>query len=492
MRLNLGEIARLLMLAPESVLWTDGAHLDDKPAWAEWTVTGGQMDSRLIVPGNLFFCLSGQQVDGHDYAKDAAKAGAIAIIASRNPFANGESQPRLPVFLVSDVLQALWQVAKRHRDTASARVIGLTGTAGKTSVKEVLSKVLAIHGHTESSAKNFNNQIGLPVSMLNASAEAAFWVMEVGISEARDMAELGDILRPDLALVLNVGEGHVQGLGDLGVAAHKARLLDYIRPGGVAVVSGDYPDLTAEVLARQDDLADRGIQRVVFSAEEKDADFTAAYLGEGQGSHGRYRIKSKEAIFVVNAPFKGDFGAENAAAIAATASVSGLSQAEMERGFFMAQPPLQRFCISRHGDCLLADDSYNANPLSAMRMLAASSRMAGDKGCNLVLVMGEMLELGELSPKAHFKLGLSMGCAAPKAVFWTGGHGAEVSRGLAESGYTGPFHTTDEAGDFAALFDNINLDNMFILFKGSRSNKLERFVDIARKKLGDGGDGDAL
>lgn len=545
MRLNLGEIAQLLALGSEDVLWEGSreglwasnaceaprepaslweiAHASaagggedgtepglfglgvsgvDRPGVNRWThapwaglnVTGGQVDSRLVVPGNLFFCLPGEKADGHDFARAAIEAGAVGIIAGRNPLGDDclSEWPATPIFLVNDVKRALWRVAMCHRDTSLARVVGITGTAGKTSVKEVLAQVLEARGRTERNPKNFNNQIGLPVSMLNASADASFWVLEAGISEAHDMKELGAILRPDLALILNVGEGHVLGLGDKGVAAYKAMLLDYIQPGGLAVISADYPDLAAEALARRPAMERRGIEYISFSASGWEAQFSARYEGENAARKGLFEIRQDGTAFKVEAPFMGDFGAENVAAVAAVAISLGLTASETALGFSMAQLPDQRFNILQYAGCVLIDDSYNANPLSATRMIQAARRMAEDSGLKLILVMGEMLELGDRAAGAHRELGLTMGLAEPEVVFWKGGHAADVEAGLAEAGYRKRMYPVSGGQDFSLLLEETDLNNTLVLFKGSRGNKLERLVDIMKARFAPEGEGDAV
>jgi len=402
MRLNLGEIAAILDCAP------------DAPAsWADLVPTGAQIDSRKVEPGNLFFCLPGEHVDGHDFALAAAKAGASAIVVARNPWSAPGSEKDAdvgdlppfkglpPVFLVDDVRRALARIAMRHRDSCQGTVIGITGTAGKTSVKEVLAQVLAMRGRTERNPLNLNNQIGLPVSMLNASPDAAFWVMEAGISEVGDMEELGRMLRPDLAIILNVGDGHVSGLGELGVAVHKARLIDAVQPGGAAVISLDYPDLNTQVDARLGALSRRDVRLLRFSQCSDAVDARAAYTGSG----GTYRVWTKDQLFEVDTPFRGDFGSENVAAIAAVAVHLGLSPEEIRAGFARAELPEQRFCAQRFARHTLLDDSYNANPLSATRMIQAARSMADEYGQSLALVMGEMLELGEKAQVSHEALG---------------------------------------------------------------------------------------
>lgn len=534
MRLNLGEVAYGLGCGPGMVFW-DGpgsgspvktipaalslrgvvrsravAHdlkegggdsalnWEDEP-WAEFVATGAKIDSRLVEPGDLFFCLPGEKVDGHDFALIAAAAGAAAIIARRNPFMNDQAEEASgrgmvfpPVFLVEDVIGSLARLAICHRETCPARVIGITGTAGKTTVKELLAHLLESCGRTERNAKNFNNQIGLPLSMLNASADAAYWVMEVGISQTGDMDELGNILRPDIALILNVGQGHVLGLGDKGVAAHKAGLLDYVRSGGMAVVSADYPELEVEVAARQASLQRRGVELLRFSANGGDVDCRAAYEGPAHDGGGLYRVFAAGEEFTLSAPFRGEFGAENVAAVVAVALSLDLGPDVANCNLTGARLPEQRFKCERQGGFMLIDDSYNANPLSAGRMVRAAGEMAGESGLPLMLVMGEMLELGPVAESAHRELGRTMALTGAGMVFWKGGNEAAVRAGLEEGGFEGVFETVDSPERFRSLLESRRPPASLILFKGSRGNRMELLLEACKDWLGGGEDKDVL
>ncbi|MDL2216871.1 UDP-N-acetylmuramoyl-tripeptide--D-alanyl-D-alanine ligase [Desulfovibrio sp. OttesenSCG-928-M14] len=460
----------------------------EKEAWASLVATGAKVDSREIEPGDLFFCLPGERTDGHDFALDAARAGASAIIALRNPFLNEAGEEAAaqgmvfpPVFLVEDVREALWRLAICHRGTSLARVVGITGTAGKTSVKEVLGQILEGRGRTERNPKNFNNQIGLPLSMLNASADASFWVMEAGISEADDMDELGRILRPDIALILNVGQGHIQGLGDRGVAAYKARLLDYIQPGGTAVISADYPELNAEVAARKKDLALRNIEVLRFSIISHDVFCRAEYEGPTYSASGQYWLSVQGTEYLLETPFRGEFGSENVAAIVAVATHLGLTLPEIRHGFARAELPHQRFSCTRYENFTLVDDSYNSNPLSAKRMIRAAQGMAWEYGLPFILVMGEMLELGVESQAAHEDLARTMAEAKVESVFWKGGQVAAVRRGLRQGQYQGDFYPVASADEMRSLLHEFDMQRGLVLFKGSRSNRMEELLEIFKE-----------
>lgn len=475
MRVTLLDIARI----------TGSVCVGMPPELALSRPTGAAIDSRAVKPGCLFFCLPGERADGHDFAAAAVANGAMAVIGTHDPFAPQKAP--VPVFIVGDAGKALALLAKAHRADTDALVIGVTGTSGKTSVKEVLAAVLGEHGRTEKNPVNLNNQIGLPLSMLNASPDASHWVMEAGISRSGDMDELGDILRPDVALILNAGNGHEEGLGDRGVAHYKARLLAHLAGRGHAVVSADYPDLRREA-------SSYGVPTLYFSAENGSEAYFAAYLGPSSRPEGggRFSLFMDGPEVTVTAPFHGGYGAENVAAIGAVASLLGLTDDEIRAGFAKAAPADQRSCVRETGAFLSCDCSYNANPLSMGRMLDAARDMADARGQGLVLVLGEMLELGGNSGEYHFDLGLHAADLAPGAVFWKGGHAAEVEKGLMKGGYSGPFIPVADADAFAAAFRAVlqagSVTSGVVLFMGSRSNKLEDFV-AAFARLAGGGNG---
>ena len=299
MRLDLAEIVRCLGCARD-VKVTDGSV----------TVTSVVTDSREAVAGSLFVCIAGERVDGHDYAARAVEQGAVAVLASR-PL-EGLS---VPVLLVQDTVRALGAVAALWRGKSSARVVGITGSAGKTTVKELLAHVLSRRGKTACNALNLNNQVGMPLCMLKTDGDEDFWVFEAGISHEGDMDELGAILQPDLALILNVGAAHTEGLGERGVAWHKSRLLAHLAPEGQALVSADYDDLVREARAVFGDV-------LFFTASGRPLSYRAAYAGCSDGVHGQYRLWLDGRPCDVIAPFRGDYGTENCIAVAPGANHS--------------------------------------------------------------------------------------------------------------------------------------------------------------------------
>jgi UDP-N-acetylmuramoyl-tripeptide--D-alanyl-D-alanine ligase len=423
-----------------------------------------QTDSRKVEPGDLFVCLQGEKVDGREFAAQAVSKGAVAVLAEAPaPAFNGSGSA--PVLLVEQCVPALGRLAAYHRGKTKATVIGVTGTAGKTTVKEMIASICGLAGATAKNHLNLNNQIGLPVSMLQADGDEKYWVFELGISQPRDMDELGSILNPDVALVVNVGPAHLEGLVDVvGVAYHKTRLFHYLQPNGVGVFSLDYPELA--------EAAPKAWTRVIgFSCHGKDARFKAEYVEPADCDKGRYKIQLDARAFMVELPWRGDFGAENGLAAASAAYMAGIDPETIRRGLEAFKPAEQRFSCCKLGGLAVVDDTYNANPLSMTETMRSAAALAN--GEPLVLVLGEMRELGLAAEAAHEQIGRAAGALKPLAVFWRGGHAQDVARGLASMGFGGAWATVDDADSFMAHFKKLDLRCGVVFFKGSRGTRME-------------------
>jgi len=467
MRMELSRIA--------TVLGAVGDQTDDR------MVTRVQTDSRVVQPGDLFVCLPGERFDGHSFAVEAVRRGAEAVLAQR-PLPELADAGQAPMLLVRDTRQALGQLAAAWRLGVQSRVVAVTGSAGKTTVKELIAQTLAMEMAVAKNYKNLNNQIGLPLSMLAASGEEEAWVMEVGISRQGDMEELGPMIRPDLAVIHNIGAAHLEGLGSLGgVARAKAGLLSHVRRGGAAIINKDYPELWE---------AARNIfpRAQAMSTQDQGAPFFCTFVGSSEQG-GLFLLRLETERLEACMPFHGAHCAENIAAAAAAAYHLGMSAESIVQGLSRAVLPDQRFVVSKLGPWTLIDDTYNANPLSMGRAIQAATSMAA--GRPLVLVLGDMLELGSEAEAEHVKLGESAAASGCAALIYRGGFAKEVARGLAKAGFTGRFQELRTGEELPPVLDSLGLDvcrgGAVILIKGSRSSRMEEFVDALSSQQARGG-----
>lgn len=436
---------------------------------------GAASDNRLIHENNLFVCIKGENADGHDFALDAVKRGAKAILAEHNPF---KDEIPVPVLLVENTITALGKIAHAARlrfgENKENKVIGITGTAGKTSLKELVAHILSIDTdlsfHEENVAKNilnYNTQIGMPISILNATGKEKYWILELGISHPQDMHELGTILVPDMAIILNAANGHTEGLGDKGVAFYKSQILNFLPQDGVGFVSADYPELFVHsAFFRPDTRFFSTSSKLPYRAKFKEITL------EGLGV---YEIITPQHHFEVESTFIGNYGAENCIAACSLALELGFSEEQIKKGIKTALLPQMRFNKYEKENWIIIDDTYNANPLSTARMIESASELAKNK--DFIMVLGEMKELGDLAISEHQEIGKLLGTTNPIAIYYIGELAQAIQDGLKQSNYQGIFQpiTTKEA-----LIQSINTLNYthekhVILFKGSRSNHLEEY-----------------
>ncbi|SDB09904.1 UDP-N-acetylmuramoyl-tripeptide--D-alanyl-D-alanine ligase [Desulfonatronum thiosulfatophilum] len=442
---------------------------------SETVISGICIDSRRVRPGELFVCLPGTRTDGHDHAPLAVENGAAAVLATKELPGIAD---RVPVLVVSDGVAALGELARAWRKMFRGKVIGVTGTAGKTTVKELLSQVCSLAGPTCKNQMNWNNQIGLPMSILSCSGQAEYWVLEAGISRPGDMDELGLILQPDMALLINAGAAHLAELGCVEqVAKAKARLTNYLRPGGIALTNRDCPDLWRESLTY-------GRQVHGFSVQDSGADF---YSG-GQTCtpsgdvHMELRLQGRNMELTWTAgqaPV-----AENVLAVAAAATLLGIDSESIQHGLTTPMNLQGRFAVQRHGNWTIIDDTYNANPLSMALALDRARRLAGEG--HLVCVLGDMLELGEVASDEHRKLGRLLAEKGCSVVFYHGRHFPDVSSGLEECSWQGRLVPADSPAEFLDQWRQwvtLICGAGVVLFKGSRASGMETYYDVLRTEL---------
>jgi UDP-N-acetylmuramoyl-tripeptide--D-alanyl-D-alanine ligase len=368
---------------------TGGRLLDGDP---DATATGVAVDSRVVRPGDLFVALPGGRTDGSLFAAAALQAGAAATVAPPGAVFAG---PRVEV---ADPLAALAAVGAAVRARAGARVIGVTGSAGKTTTKDLLAGALATRLRVVANTASFNNEVGLPLTLARIEPDTQAVVVEMGARGPGHIAALARLARPDVGVVLNVGESHLGMFGSReAIAKAKGELVEALPAHGTAVLNADDPQVAA--------MADRTVAAVLrfglgpaaaVRAEEVELD------GEGRA---RFRLRTPGGTAEARLPAPGEHLVTGALAAAAAAHVLGLAPDEIAAGLASASLSPMRMQVQRRADGLtVVNDAYNANPSSvaaALKTLAALRRPGG----RTVAVLGEMAELGEAAAAEHDRVG---------------------------------------------------------------------------------------
>lgn len=410
-------------------------------------------DSRRMETGALFVCLKGPRFDGHDFAAAALQGGAAGVLAERA--ALGEA-PRVET---ADTLVALGDFAGAWRKAHEVCVVGITGSNGKTTTKNLLAAVLAQQAPTLATRGNLNNRIGLPLTLSRLDASHRYAVVELGISLPGEMAKLAGIAQADAAVVTNVAPAHLKGFGDVeGVAREKGRLPASLPADGLAVVPADFPWLDAW----RKTFAVRNWLTFGFDAR---ADVSARAI-EFTATGSRFEMLTPKGGTEVHLQLLGRHNIGNALAAAALAAGWGLPEEKIARGLAAVHPEPGRMVPHRLASgAVLIDDSYNANPAS----LAAAMETAAALGRPLWLVLGELGELGSGAARWHARAGRQARRAGVSRLFALGPLAAHAASAFGEGGKT--FANREDL--LEQLAKALPADAV-LLVKGSRSAQMER------------------
>lgn len=417
-------------------------------------------DTRTVGPGQLFVALSGERFDGHHFVAQAFERGAAAAMVQNS---QADSLQALgPLLVVEDTRLGLGALASAWRDRLAAKIIAVTGSNGKTTVKEMLAAILQTEAGPDAviaTQGNLNNDIGMPLSLLRARAEHRFIVLEMGMNHAGELTYLSALAKPDVALVNNAQSAHLEGLGDVaGVARAKAEIYSGLRADGVAVVNADDAHTS---LFRS---AAAGHSMLTFGIDHP-ADVRGRYQVDLQGT--RVHIALPTCAFDVMLGVPGAHNVCNALAASACATAVGVSsdaiRTALER-FSGVKGRLQRRVLL-HGATFI-DDTYNANPDSVRAAIDVLAQAPGER----VLVLGDMGELGAASSDLHTQVGLYAKSRADR-LFTLG----EASRHATEAFGGGACHF-DYIEDLLAEIERLLAPDVTVLVKGSRFMQMERVI----------------
>lgn len=427
------------------------------------------IDSRKLNAGDLFAALHGEHADGHSFVAAAAAAGAAGAVVLRRLDAP------LAQIIVPNVELALASAARAARSQFSGPVIGVAGSNGKTTVKEMLSGIMAQLGPCLATRGNLNNHLGVPMTLLRLDASHCSAVIEMGANRRGDVEQLVQIARPGIGLITNAGAEHLEGFGSLeGAARAEGEMVSGLSANGIAVINGDdaYASLWRASTAA----------RVCTFGLRHDADFRAEELRFEVGANGfctRFRLRSRSGSAPVTLALAGRHNVLNALAAAAAAVSAGAELSQVATGLAQMQPVRGRLQLkrTRHGAWLI-DDSYNANPSSVRAGLDVLSELPGRRW----LVLGDMAELGALAAESHREIGELARSLGIERLFTFGSLAA-----LAADAFGAGAERFSDADALARALDAALSGDVHVLIKGSRVNRLERVVeallapDAARK-----------
>ena len=432
------------------------------------------IDGRRAAPGGVFFAIKGPRHDGHDFVPQAVASGAAALVCSRTdvlPLAGGAV-----VFLVPDTLRALQDLAAAARRRL-ALVVGITGSAGKTTAKEMTAAVVSRRRSAGWTAGNLNNLYGLPLTILNLPASAQAAVLEMGMSYPGEIARLTEIADPDIGVILNVAEVHLEHFGSIeGVAEAKGELFRAMRPGATAVWNAADPRVRR--------LAEAFPGRKVSFAVDAPADLVGRDVEDDIVAGARFRVRVGEREHDVRLGVFGRHNAQNAMAALAVAHAIGNDLEGAVRALSEVKAAPGRGEVMRLGRGItLVDDTYNANPLAMASVLSslALTPWTGRK----VLVAGDMLELGPRAPVFHRQAGEHAARAGVGLLVAVGPLASETGAGAGALGLKAVVTYPDSA---AAALDaaSILAPGDLVVVKGSRGIAMEIFVAAARRAFGEG------
>jgi len=407
-------------------------------------------DSRQDVSGSIFFALSGDNFNGNQFAADALKKGALLAVIDQKEFDKGDGY-----FLVEDTLKALQDLARMHQAKMPAKIIGITGSNGKTTTKELVSAVLATEKQIISTRGNLNNHIGVPLTVLSILPETETAVVEMGANHPGEIALLCDIARPDTGIITNIGKAHLEGFGSFeGVIKAKNELYEFIRSTNGTVLVNEEDPLLMKL--------SEGISRITYGFHSK------LFTSEIQASKPFLTLKwtYENRNYLCPTKLVGKYNAHNVHAAIATGIYFGISPENINRAIKNYQPDNNRSQFLETDNNRIILDAYNANPVS---MINALENFIESQPENPWLILGDMFELGEASLTEHRNIMEYLKNSGIRNIMLVGKDFHQLNT---ENDFIS-FLSTEEAGDYLKSHPIQHAD---ILIKGSRGMQLEKLL----------------
>lgn len=439
-------------------------------------VTGISIDSRALAVGEAFFAIKGHRLDGHAYLAEAAGRGSACLIVHELP---DELPPNVPLVLVHDTTKALGRLAAWHRAKFTLPVVAVTGSNGKTTTKDLIAAILATRWNTLKPAGSFNNQWGLPLTLLGLGAEHGAVVVEVGTNQPGEIAALAKVAAPTVGVVTVVAPVHTELLGGIeGVREEKAALVRAVPADGVAVLNADDPRVAS--MAR-----DTPARVLTYgAAAAADVRVVGEVTDEPDGL--AFTVEHGDARQRIVLALSGRHNVTNALAAAGAGVALGFDLAAIAGGLATARPAKGRCVWRAAGEVRILDDTYNANPASVRAALDTVA--AHREGARVVAVLGDMLELGPGVDDAHREIGGYVAETGVHVVVGMGRHARALVEGARAAGIAEAQHTETFEDTVAFLLKEL-VPGDLVLVKGSRGMRMERIVDALVARLARAGQG---
>ncbi|WP_449538583.1 UDP-N-acetylmuramoyl-tripeptide--D-alanyl-D-alanine ligase [Ferdinandcohnia sp. Marseille-Q9671] len=431
-------------------------------------IEGVSIDTRTIKPGNLYIPIIGDTFNGHKFVDAAITNGAAAVLW-------GSDQPNppkeIPVIFVKDTLEALQTLSKSYRDELSVKVVGITGSNGKTTTKDMVTAVLSTKMRVQKTEGNLNNHIGLPLTILRLKEDTEVAVLEMGMSARGEIEFLTLLGRPDVAVITNIGESHMLDLGSReGIAEAKLEIVDGLAQDGLLIYHGDEPLLTERVKNME-------ISTVTFGESKQNDLYPLVIKQENEGTHFSINAQADKQLYV---PVLGKHNVNNAMAAISVAQYFHLTWDQIESGLKQIKITNMRLeLIEGINGIKLINDAYNASPLS----MKAAISLVHDLQTNgkKFVVLGDMLELGENENEYHQEVGRFIEPEKVDYVFTFGALGEHIAIGAQQKFPNERVYAYQDKSQLIEKLKTILSEEDILLVKGSRGMKLEDVINAFKK-----------
>ncbi|MBQ7354768.1 MAG: UDP-N-acetylmuramoyl-tripeptide--D-alanyl-D-alanine ligase [Clostridia bacterium] len=436
---------------------------------ADSAVTALTTDSREVVPGAVFVAIRGETADGHAYIKKAATMGASCILCDRLP----ETLPPCSLICTDDSVKALGRLAAEYKRQIAPLTVAVTGSIGKTTTKEFIASVLSERYQTLKTPGNFNNHIGLPLTMLSLSETDRAMVVEMGMSARGEIEYLSSLANPKIAVITNIGTSHIEHLGSReGIRDAKMEIVNGMETGGALILNGDEPLLA-------------GIQGAYYvSRNDPTAQFYISGVEQTDNGSAFDLTVGGELYESIVIPAIGEHNVLDAAYAFAVGRLVGMGEYEIRRGLMNFRQTGMRQNLYPVKDFWVLEDCYNAAPESMQAALKVLSQVAEGKGGRKIAVLGEMRELGSYSEIGHRTVGKAAAEIGVDLLFTFGSEAAYIADGAKRAGLSDDavlqFDTISEPQAIAAALQSTLRAGDTVLFKASRAVALERVIALLK------------